>query len=85
MLGSAHGPFRVLLWALRQTGARPSGLRRLTWAQVRDSHLVISLRRIFPFVSVANRRLFGLLHAGHLQRVQRGIAMLTYLAKNEPP
>jgi integrase len=42
LLGAAHGPFRVLLWSLRQTGARPSELRRLTWDQVRDSHLVIS-------------------------------------------
>lgn len=35
LLGGARRPFRVFLWSLMETGARPSELRRLTWNQVR--------------------------------------------------
>ncbi len=41
LLAAAHGPFRILLWSLRQTGARPSELRRLTWDQVCDDRFVL--------------------------------------------
>jgi integrase len=41
ILGCAHGPLRILLWGLLQTGARPSELRRLTWDEVRGDRWVI--------------------------------------------
>jgi len=34
--------FRLLLFALRQTGARPSEVRRLTWDQVREDRWVLA-------------------------------------------
>lgn len=42
LLRTARRPFRVFLWALKQTGARPSELRRLTWDQVHGDRLVIA-------------------------------------------
>jgi integrase len=45
LLGAAHGPFRILLWSLRQTGARPAELRRLTWDQVHGTHLVLTVHK----------------------------------------
>ena len=45
VLAAAHGPFRVFVWALRQTGARPSELRRLTWDQVRYDRWVIATHK----------------------------------------
>lgn len=41
IIGNAHGPIRVLLWTLLQTGARPSEVRRLTWDEVRADRWVI--------------------------------------------
>lgn len=41
VLAGAHGPFRILVFALWNTGARPSEARRLTWDQVREDRWVI--------------------------------------------
>ncbi len=41
MLRTTDGDFRPLLFALRQTGARPQELRQLTWDDVRDDHLLL--------------------------------------------
>lgn len=41
LIGASHGPLRILLWSLRQTGARPAELRRLTWDEVHNDRLVI--------------------------------------------
>jgi integrase len=41
IIANAHGPIRVFLWTLLQTGARPSEVRRLTWDQVRPDRWVI--------------------------------------------
>ena len=40
MLRATDSDFRRLLFALRQTGARPGELRELTWEQVRPDHLL---------------------------------------------
>jgi integrase len=40
LLGGAHGQFRILLFALRQTGARPSELCRLSWNQVQGNRCI---------------------------------------------
>lgn len=42
LLENSHGSFRILIWALRNTGARPSELYRLKWTQVRKDRLVLS-------------------------------------------
>jgi integrase len=42
VIAASHGPFRILLWALRQTGARPKELRELKWTQVMNGRLVLS-------------------------------------------
>jgi len=41
MLGASDGPFRRLLFALRQTGARPKEVRTLRWTQVRSDRWVL--------------------------------------------
>ena len=41
MLRATDSDFRPLLFALRQTGARPKELRELTWDQVHDDRLVL--------------------------------------------
>ena len=41
ILQASHGPLRILLWSLRQTGARPSEARRLTWDQVRKDRWIL--------------------------------------------
>ncbi len=41
LIAGAHGRFRVLLWALRQTGARPCEVNRLTWDEVRSDRWVL--------------------------------------------
>ena len=40
-LRGARRPFRVFLWSLMETGARPSELRRLKWSDVKGDCLVI--------------------------------------------
>lgn len=42
LIAGSHGPLRIFLWALRQTGARPKELRDLTWEQVKETRLVLS-------------------------------------------
>jgi integrase len=37
----SHGEFRLFVYALRQTGARPSEVSRLTWPQVRDGRWIL--------------------------------------------
>ena len=70
LLGGAHGPFRVFLWALLQTGARPSELRSLTWDMYHGDRFVLSqhktskktgTKRII-FLSDAMQRLVKRLH-----------------------
>ena len=41
LLRGARRPFRLFLWALMETGARPSELRRLKWNEVRENTFVI--------------------------------------------
>lgn len=41
LLAGARGPFKVLLFALRQTGARPKELRDLRWNHVRNDRWVL--------------------------------------------
>lgn len=41
LLRGARRPFRVFLWSLLETGARPSELRNLTWDMVRDDRCVL--------------------------------------------
>ena len=42
LLGDAAPAFRLFLFALRQIGARPSGVRDLTWDRVHDDRWVLS-------------------------------------------
>ncbi len=42
LLATSHGCFRILIWALRNSGARPSELYRLKWTQVRKDRLILS-------------------------------------------
>lgn len=42
LIRATDGDLRPLLFALRQTGARPQELRELTWGDVRDDHLVLA-------------------------------------------
>jgi integrase len=41
LLRGARRPFRVFLWSLMETGARPSELRNLTWDMVREDRCVL--------------------------------------------
>ena len=41
LLRGARRPFRVFLWSLLETGARPCELRNLTWDMVRDDRCVL--------------------------------------------
>ena len=41
IVATSHGPFRILVWTLRQTGARPCELRRLVWDEVHTDRWVI--------------------------------------------
>jgi integrase len=41
LLRGARRPFRLFLWALMETGARPSELRRLKWNEVKENRFVI--------------------------------------------
>ncbi|MCA9185697.1 MAG: site-specific integrase [Pirellulaceae bacterium] len=41
IMSKAHGPFRILVWSLRQTGCRPSEAYRLTWDQVREDRWIL--------------------------------------------
>ncbi len=41
LLHGARRPFRVVLWSLMETGARPSELRRLQWTEVKIDRFVI--------------------------------------------
>ncbi|MGA2033339.1 MAG: site-specific integrase [Thermoguttaceae bacterium] len=41
LLRGARRPFRVLLWSLMETGARPSELRRLKWDEVNGTKCTI--------------------------------------------
>ena len=41
LLRGARRPFRVFLWSLLETGARPSELRNLTWDMVRQDRCVL--------------------------------------------
>ncbi|MDC0935075.1 site-specific integrase [Pirellulales bacterium] len=45
LLANSHGSFRILIWALRHTGARPSELYRLTWKQMRSDRLVLPVHK----------------------------------------
>jgi integrase len=42
LLAGARGPFKVFLFALRQTGARPKELRDLQWDHVRSDRWVLA-------------------------------------------
>ena len=42
IIAASHGNLRILFWALRQTGARPSELRKLEWSEVRADRLVLT-------------------------------------------
>ena len=45
LLGGARRPFRVFLWSLMETGARPCELRRLKWSDVKGDRLVIGYHK----------------------------------------
>ena len=40
LLRGARRPFRLFLWALMETGARPSELRRLQWCEVKNTFVI---------------------------------------------
>jgi len=71
IIAAAHGPFRILVWALLQTGARPSEARRLTWAEVRADRWVIREHKTakktrkprIVYLTPAVQRLMGYLRA----------------------
>lgn len=45
LMSDSHGPFRILLWALRNTGARPSEVYRLTWDQVHSDRWILTTHK----------------------------------------
>jgi integrase len=45
LLRGARRPFRIFLWSLMETGARPCELRRLTWAEVEHDRLTIKVHK----------------------------------------
>ena len=46
LLRGARRPFRLLLWALMETGARPSELRRLQWNEAKENRFVIEKHKM---------------------------------------
>jgi integrase len=45
LFGNARGSFKVFLYALQQTGARPSEVRGLTWDQVHQDRWVLRVHK----------------------------------------
>ena len=71
MLKASRGPFKLLLFALWNTGARPKELRTLTWQHVQENRLVLPQHKtahqtLEPRVIVLNRRMRKLM--GMLRR-----------------
>jgi integrase len=76
LIRATDSDLRPLLFALRQTGARPQELRELTWPQVRDDHL-----RLDDHKTVGRTRKPRIIHLAPV--VQRFLAVLRRRSRSD--